>query len=100
MIEEVNGYYDHVHCLVKLKPAQSVSKIVNLLKGESSRWINERFDEQLSHWFEWQRGYFAASVGEAELERIRKYIRGQEAHHSKQSLDEEMKEMGIDTGLF
>ena len=74
--------------------------MVNLLKGESSRWINERFDNELTDWFEWQRGYFVASVRESELGRIRRYIENQEAHHSKHSFDEELKELGIDFDLL
>jgi putative transposase len=40
-IDFVNGYTDHVHCLVSLGAEQSLSKIMHLIKGESSFWINK-----------------------------------------------------------
>lgn len=75
----VNGYTDHVHCLVSLGSDQTISKIVQLIKGESSFWINR---EQLcKERFEWQEEYFAVSVSHSHLKRVRDYIYDQEDHH-------------------
>lgn len=88
-IEEINGHVDHVHCLLKLKPTQSVSKIAKLLKGASSFWVN---DEQLVEGkLYWQSEYFAASVGESELSRVRMYIQMQEEKHQSFSFEDELK---------
>jgi len=42
IVDIINGIEDHVHCLVRLKTAQSVARIVKQLKGSSSRWISSK----------------------------------------------------------
>ncbi|MEE9439848.1 MAG: IS200/IS605 family transposase [Saprospiraceae bacterium] len=39
---EINGYTDHVHCLLLLNKDMSISKTMQLIKGESSFWINKQ----------------------------------------------------------
>jgi REP element-mobilizing transposase RayT len=47
-LDTINGYNDHIHCLLSMSSTQTASGIVKLLKGASSRWINEqRFREGL-----------------------------------------------------
>ncbi len=41
-LDFVNGYRDHVHCLVSLGVDQTIAKTVQLIKGESSFWINKQ----------------------------------------------------------
>lgn len=41
-IDVVNGYSDHCHCLVSLSTNQTIEKVVQLIKGESSFWINKK----------------------------------------------------------
>ncbi|MBA4318490.1 MAG: transposase, partial [Flavobacterium sp.] len=86
----VNGYHDHVHCLISLTKDQSISKIAQLIKGESSFWINNNNLTKAK--FVWQDDYWAVSVSENNLEQVRKYIYGQEEHHSKKSFTEEVEE--------
>ncbi|MDE3253834.1 MAG: IS200/IS605 family transposase, partial [Bacteroidota bacterium] len=43
-LDRINGYHDHVHCLVCLHPQQSLDKVAHLLKGESSFWFNKQKD--------------------------------------------------------
>jgi REP element-mobilizing transposase RayT len=69
---------------------QSIDKIVMLLKGESSYWINRNY--RLAKKFEWQKQYFALSVSESIIERVRNYIKRQEVHHRKKPFDEEYRE--------
>jgi REP element-mobilizing transposase RayT len=53
----VGGVEDHVHVLLSIPSTLSVSKCIQLLKGNSSKWIHDTFKE---HWgFEWQEGYGA-----------------------------------------
>src|SRR6478752_2231495 len=59
-IDRLNGYLDHVHCLIWLKPSQSMEQIVKLLKGESAHWFNNRSGIQNCK-LEWQDEYFAIS---------------------------------------
>ena len=91
LVECVNGYTEHVHCLFGLNADMPLSKAIQLLKGESSFWINK---QQLTRTkFEWADEYFAASVSESGLSDVRKYIGNQEQHHKKQSFLEEYKEL-------
>lgn len=86
-IDFINGYTDHVHILLSLSPIQSVAQVVQLLKGESAFWINK--NKLTTERFEWQTDYFAVSVNELGVNRVRAYIKNQEAHHSKHSFEEE-----------
>ncbi len=90
-IDFINGYTDHVHCLVSLGIDQSMSKIMQLLKGESSFWINKNgiCEEK----FEWQDEYFAISVSESIVDRVRNYIKRQEEHHQKKTYAQEYNEL-------
>ena len=89
-IDHINGYTEHVHCLVSLSSGQTIDKIMMLIKGESSCWINKNnlFRQQ----FEWQEEYFAVSVSESAVDRVRAYIRNQEEHHRIRSFQEEYDE--------
>jgi putative transposase len=86
-IDTINGYNDHLHCLMALNADMSVSKAMQLIKGESAFWINkERITEEK---FEWADEYFAVSVSESMLAKVKGYINNQEEHHSKTSFTQE-----------
>lgn len=89
-VDFVNGYVDHVHILVSLNAEQTVAKVAQLLKGESSCWANKNnlFQTKLA----WQDGYFAVGIGESGVNIVREYIKNQEAHHQKKSFPEEYDE--------
>ena len=55
VIYSVNGYSDHLHCLFLLNRDQSISKVAQLIKGESAFWINK--NKLLRDHFEWQDDY-------------------------------------------
>ena len=82
----VNGYQDHAHCLISLGREQTISKVAQLIKGESSFWINQ--NKLTKNKFIWQDDYWAESV--CNIEPIRKYIHNQETHHSKNSFLKEV----------
>jgi putative transposase len=90
-IDFVNGYVDHVHCLISLYADQSIAEIMQLIKGESSYWINKH--ELTDEKFAWQEEYYAASVSKSHVKRVRDYIRNQEIHHCSQTLDDEIEEV-------
>jgi len=96
-IAELNGGTEHIHCLMCLKPDMSIAKQMQLIKGESSYWINKQ--GIIPTRFDWADEYFAASVSEQELGWIKNYIRNQEQHHRKLSFAEEydsfLKNAGI-----
>lgn len=89
-IDFVNGYTDHCHCIVSLGVDQTLQKLMQLIKGESSFWINkEKLTKQK---FEWQDEYFAVSVSESVLEKTRNYIKNQEEHHKTKTFQQEYNE--------
>ncbi|MFN8357175.1 MAG: IS200/IS605 family transposase [Spirosomataceae bacterium] len=90
-IDFINGYIDHVHCLISLSHDQTISKVMQLIKGESSYWIN--VNTICEERFEWQDEYFAVSVSESMLNRVRNYIKNQETHHQKRTFEEEENEL-------
>ena len=72
-----NGEKDHVHLLVNYPPKMSISKLVNSLKGVSSRLLKKRFPEIEAYYWRaalWSPSYFAGSCGGAPLEEIQRYI--------------------------
>ena len=89
-IDFVNGYSNHCHCLVSLGGDQTLQKIMQLIKGESSHWINK--NELVNGKFEWQDEFFAVSVSESMIDKVRNYIRNQEKHHRLQTFQEEYDE--------
>lgn len=90
-IDYINGYSDHWHCLVSLGTNQTIEKTMQLIKGESAFWINR--NKLTKEKFEWQDEYFAISVSESMIERVRNYIMKQEQHHSKKTFQEEYDEL-------
>ena len=90
-LHSINGHIDHVHLLIRLKPTQTLSRVVQLIKGESSYWIN--INKIANNNFEWQDEYFAVSVSEANLTKIISYIDNQEFHHEKISFHDEYLEL-------
>ncbi|MES2330546.1 MAG: IS200/IS605 family transposase [Bacteroidota bacterium] len=90
-IDRLNGYTDHVHCLVWLKPTQTVAQIAKLLKAESVYWFDRQAGTRNVK-LEWQDEYFVVSVSESIVPKVRRYIDNQETHHQKKSFMEEYKE--------
>lgn len=89
-LDFINDYTDHIHCLISLGADQTLEKIMQLIKGESSFWINK--NHLYRGKFEWQDEYFAAGVCESTLENARNYIAKQEAHHKTKSFEDEFEE--------
>ena len=83
----VGGIEDHVHCVIKLKPKQSLSSIMQKLKGNSSKWANENNKSKCK--FSWQSGYAGYSVSQSQLSSVTNYVKNQEAHHRKRSFKNE-----------
>lgn len=90
-VDYVNGYKDHGHCLISLGSEQTISKVMQLIKGESAFWFNNQ--KFISGKFQWQDEYFAVSVSESNIEKVRNYIKNQETHHYKKSYQDEFEEL-------
>jgi len=92
-IIEINGFVDHVHCLINLQYNQKIEDVVKLIKGESSHWINKN-NLLKDEFFQWQAKYFAESVGVKDVGKIRRYIKNQEAHHQSNRINV-MRELNL-----
>jgi putative transposase len=96
-IDHINGYLEHLHALISLGGKQNISDIMQLIKGESSFWINR--NKLARTRFEWQDDFYSVSIGMEQLERLRQYIRNQPRHHKRilfgDELDEIIKEYDL-----
>ena len=81
------GIEDHVHLLLRVHPEFAISKTIQLLKANSSKWMNEQRKTKLQ--FAWQRGYGAFSVSQSMAETVKRYITRQREHHAAQSFEDE-----------
>jgi putative transposase len=81
----VNGSADHVHLLLRIRPAQSVADVARVIKANSSRWVRGKWSPH----FAWQKGCGAFSVSESNTAAVMKYIAEQEDHHKRRSFQEE-----------
>ena len=87
----INGMPDHIHMLFGLRPAQSLSDLMQDIKGSSSTWINEKGFVQGE--FSWQGGYGAFSYAKSDLVRVIRYIENQQQHHKKKKFIDEYKSL-------
>lgn len=89
-IDSINGYTEHLHCLMALNADMSIAKAMQLLKGESAFWINK--SQITKEKFEWAVEYYTASMSDSARDKVRAYINNQEAHHGKSSFQEEYEQ--------
>ena len=91
----VGGMPDHVHLLLSFASEISVSKAVNVLKSNSSKWMRST-----SRQFAWQQGYGAFSVSTSALNEVIRYVNSQPEHHKKRDFKEEflalLRKHGVD----
>jgi len=97
-IDTINGHVDHLHAIISLGAKQNIADVMQLIKGEAAFWINNK-TTLVKQKFEWADEYFAVSVSESQLDKVRKYVNNQEQHHKKitfqQEYDEFMKKYGF-----
>ena len=93
------GMPDHVHLLAGWGTTVPISKMLKLIKGGSSHWINDQ-PKAPSGGFTWQEGYGAFTVSASQVPAVRKYILNQEEHHKKISFSQEfmalLKKHGVE----
>lgn len=83
----INGEMDHIHCLLALNADMTIAKVIQLIKGEASHWANK--NSIIKPKLEWADEYFAVSVSESMIDKVRDYIKNQEVHHKKMTLRDE-----------
>ena len=81
----VGGTENHVHILLSLPATMPLAKAMQLVKGASSHWMNEKFKTE----FAWQEGYGAFTVGVSQKSDTIAYIQKQAEHHRKRNFEEE-----------
>ncbi len=81
-LAEFNGEPEHVRLLVNFPPTVAISRLVNSLKGVSSRRLRQEFPDLRQHYWRarrlWSGSYFAGSVGGAPISVLRQYIEQQD----------------------
>lgn len=87
----INGMPDHVHVFFGFRPTQSLSDLMQDIKGDSSRWINKM--GFLRSRFSWQEGYGAFSYSKSHVQNVIRYINNQKEHHRKKTFTEEYLDM-------
>ena len=81
---------DHVHMLVSVPPSIAISKLVQYMKGKSSRKVMMEFAHlKKRYWGQhmWAKGYFAVTVGNLNEQQVQKYIEEQEMHHKRDNFE-------------
>lgn len=87
----INSMPDHLHLLFGLRPHQSISSLMELVKGDSSEWINKKC--LTSSKFNWQDGYGAFSYSKSQVPIIAEYVYNQQEHHRKIGFLEEYRKL-------
>jgi putative transposase len=82
-----NSVPDHLHMFFGLSPAQSISDVMRLVKGDSSEFINKH--QLTPAKFQWQEGYGAFSNSRSQIDTVVKYVINQKEHHQKKTFREE-----------
>jgi len=86
----INGMPDHIHIFFGMRPTQSLSNLMQDIKGDSSKWINNK--GLINNRFSWQEGYGAFSYNKSSVDSVIDYIKNQEVHHRKKTFTEEYHE--------
>lgn len=83
----INGLPDHIHIFFGMRPTQSLSDLMQDIKGDSSKWINKK--GFVKGRFSWQEGYGAFSYSKSSVANVIKYVQNQQIHHRKKTFIEE-----------
>jgi putative transposase len=83
----VNGMPDHLHLVIGMRPIQSLSNLMQIVKKDSSKWIND--NQFVKGKFSWQEGYGAFSYSKSQLPRLINYVQNQKSHHKKKTFQQE-----------
>ena len=84
MLLAAGGTANHIHILIAQPPTMALSKVMQDIKGNSSRWLNQRGVK-----FAWQEGFGGFSVSQSQKQVVANYIARQEEHHRKWTFEQE-----------
>ena len=83
----IGGTENHVHILLSLNSSTTIAKAIQIIKGNSSKWVRCISKEYQN--FQWQEGYGAFGVSISGKEQTFNYIQNQKEHHKKMTFEEE-----------
>jgi putative transposase len=86
----INGMPDHLHIVVGMRPTQSLSDLLQDIKGNSSKWTND--NKLVKGKFQWQESYGAFSYNKSALPKLIEYVKNQKIHHQQKTFAQEYKE--------
>ncbi len=87
----INNMPDHIHLFIGLGPSKSISHLMQLVKTNSSAWINKEIKPGQK--FSWQTGYGAFSYSRSHINNVVRYIQNQQEHHKQTNFLTEYKTM-------
>ncbi len=85
----INGMPDHVHLFFGMRPTQSLSDLMQKVKGDSSKWINQ--NRLTRGRFSWQEGYSGFAYSKSHVDKVIDYVRNQQEHHRTRTFIEEYR---------
>jgi REP-associated tyrosine transposase len=85
----IDGTADHIHSLFALGRTITVADLVEEVKTGSSKWIKTKGSAFRN--FHWQKGYGAFSIGQSNVEQVKRYIRNQKEHHRRITFKDEYR---------
>ncbi len=112
-LDFINGYFDYYHCLMQLEAGQTIEKVIKILNGKKTFWINKKgistesftaelppiLDAGTNNKLEWKEDYFLISVSESVLERVSNYTRNQLDDNREKLFDKKYREYIIQYGF-
>jgi putative transposase len=92
---EIGGTSNHIHALISVTTTIDPAAIVQTLKGNSSKWMNDSL--KLPTRFSWQEGYAAFSVSYSQIDKTVAYIKNQEERHGRKSFQRRVPRLSQET---
>jgi len=93
----INSKPDHLHFFFGMRPHQSISDLMRIVRGDSSEWINKQgLTPKHSNW---QAGYGAFSYRKRSVPTITRYIANQEKHHQMKTFPTEYRALLDEFGI-
>jgi putative transposase len=86
----IGGTDDHIHLACSLGRTITAAALIEEIKTSTSKWIKTK-GEPYRH-FSWQAGYGAFSIGQSQLEAVKKYIATQREHHRRRTFQDEFRD--------
>ncbi len=93
----IGGHDDHVHILLGLSRTETVAKMVENAKVESSKWLKTTGPNRRD--FSWQRGYGAFGISYSNVDQAIAYIANQDAHRDKETYPNEFRRLMKENGI-